>query len=85
MASTLHRRPRRFLDRFAGVSPRRPPHYLAWFERAEQVRRSGSRPARAMSGQAAAGRYESTRAALFAALQPLWEYRERQASMSTPA
>lgn len=54
-----------------------------WFEWAEQVRRSGSRPAGVMSGQAAAGRYESTRAALFAAPQPFWEYWERQASMST--
>lgn len=83
MAGALHRRLKRFLGRFAGVSTRRLAHYLAWFEWAEQVRRSGSRPAGVMSGQAAAGRYESTRAALFAAPQPFWEYWERQASMST--
>ena len=83
MVNALHQRLKRFLGRFAGVSTRRLAHYLAWFEWAEQVRRSGSRPARVMSGQAAAGRYESTRAALFAAPQPFWEYWERQASMST--
>lgn len=83
MVNALHRRLKRFLHRFAGVSTRRLPHYLAWFEWAEQVRRSGSRPARVMSGQAATGRYESTRAELFVAPQPFWDYWERQASMST--
>ena len=78
MANALHRRPRHFLGRFVGVSARRFPHYLTWFEWAEQVRRSGPRPARVMSGQAAVGRYESTRAALTVAAQPFWEYWERR-------
>ena len=52
MAGALHRRPRRSLDRFAGVSTRRLAHYLASFEWAEQIRRSGSRPARVMSDHA---------------------------------
>ena len=46
MVNALHQRLKRFLGRFAGVSTRRLPHYLAWFVWAEQVRRSGSRPAR---------------------------------------
>lgn len=46
MANTPHQRLKCFLDRFAEVSTRRFPHHLAWFEWVEQVRRSGSRPAR---------------------------------------
>ena len=48
MAGALHRCPRRSPDKFAGVSTRRLAHYLAWFEWAEQIRRSGSQPARVM-------------------------------------
>ena len=54
----------RFLGRFAGVSTRWLPHYLAWFGWAERARHSGPRPARLLSGQAAAGRYGHARAAL---------------------
>ena len=52
------------------MSTRWLPHYLAWFGWAEQARRSGSRPARMLYGQAAAGRYGHTRAALFSMPQP---------------
>ncbi len=83
MVNSLHQRLKRFLSRFAGVSTRRLGHYLAWFEWAEQARRSGSRPQSTLSGQAANGRYENTRAELTAAPQPLWDYWERVGSMST--
>ena len=83
MVNALHQRLKRFLGRFAGVSTRWLPHYLAWFGWAGQARRSGSRPARVLSGQAAAGRYRHTRAALLSLPQPLWEYWEQRGAMST--
>ena len=83
MVNALHQRLKRFLGRFAGVSTKWLPHYLAWFQWHEQARRSGSRPARVLSGQAAAGRYEHTRATLLAMRQPLWEYWEKRGVMST--
>ena len=83
MVNALHQRLKRFLGRFAGVSTRWLPHYLAWFGWAEQARRSGSRPARTLSGQASVGRYEHTRAALLSMPQPLWGYWERHGAMST--
>lgn len=83
MVNALHQRLKRFLGRFAGVSTRRLGHYLAWFQWSEQARRSGSRAARVLSGQAAAGRYENTWAMLVCAPQPFWEYWEGRAAMST--
>ena len=83
MVNALHQRLKRFLGRFAGVSTKWLGHYLAWFGWAEQARRSGSRPARVLSGQAAAGRYEHTRAALLSMQQPLWGYWEQHSVMST--
>ena len=83
MVNALHQRLKRFLGRFAGVSTRWLDHYLAWFGWAEQARRSGSRPARTLSGQASVGRYEHTRAALLALPQPLWGYWEQRGAMST--
>lgn len=83
MVNALHQRLKRFLGRFAGVSTRWLSHYLAWFGWAEQARRSGSRPARTLSGQASVGRYEHTRAALLSMPQPLWGYWERRGAMST--
>lgn len=71
MANALHQRLKRLLACFAGVSTRRLSYCLAWFE---QARRSGSRPARLMSGRAAAGCYENPRATLAAVPQPFWEY-----------
>ena len=50
---------------------------------ATKHRRSGSRPARTLSGQASVGRYEHTRAALLALPQPLWGYWEQRGAMST--
>ncbi len=82
MVNALHQRLKRFLGRFAGVSTRWLDHYLAWFGWAEQARRSGSRPARTLSGQASVGRYEHTRAALHALPQPLWGYWGRRGAMS---
>ena len=72
MVNARHQRLKRFLARFASVSTRRLSHYLAWFEWAEQIRCSDSRPARTMSSQAAAGHYESTRAMPTTAPQPFW-------------
>ena len=83
MVNALHQRLKRFLGRFVGVSTRRLGHYLAWFQWSEQARRSGSRPARVMSGQAAAGRYENTWVMLASAPQPFWDYWEGRATMST--
>ena len=83
MVNALHQRPKRFLDRFAGVSTGRLGHYLAWFQWSEQARRSGPRAARVLSGQATAGRYENTWAMLVSAPQPFWEYWEGRAPMST--
>ena len=59
-----------------------PPRF-AWFGWAEQARRSGSRFARVLSGQAAAGRYGHTRAALLSMSQPLWGYWEQRSAMPT--
>ena len=81
MPRKAHRRGGAVRER--GVSIRRLGHYLAWFQWSEQVRRSGSRPAGVMSGQAAAGRYENTWAVLASAPQPFWDYWEGQATMST--
>ena len=83
MVNALHQRLKKFLGRFAGVSTRRLGHYLAWFQWSEQARRSGSRPAGVMSGQAAAGRYENTWSMLASAPQPFWDYWEGRATMST--
>jgi len=83
MVNALHQRLKRLLGRFAGVSTSRPGHYPAWFQWSEQGRRSGSRAARVLSGQAAAGSYKNTRAMLVSASQPFWEYWEGRAAVST--
>ena len=83
MVNALRQRLKRFLGRFAGVSTRRLGHYLAWFQWSEQARRSGSRPARTLSGQASVGRYENTWAMLASAPQPFWDYWEGRGAMST--
>ena len=82
MVNALHQRLKHFLARFAEASTRWLGHYLAWFQWAEQARRSGSRPVRVLSGQASAGRYEHTRAALLVMPQPLWGYWEQKGAMS---
>ena len=81
----MHQRLKRFLGRFAGVPTGWLPRYLAWFGWAEQARRSGSRLACVLSGQAAAGRYGHTRAALLSMPQPFWGYWEQRSAMSTAA
>jgi transposase-like protein len=74
MVNAMHGRPEAFLARFNGVSTRRLGRYLSWFLWEEQARRAGSDREATLSGQAACGRYESTRRGLAEEPQPFFEY-----------
>lgn len=80
LVDALHQRLKLFLPRFHGVSTRRLSHYLDWFEWTEQVRRSDASQSDVLPRQAAQGRYENTRRALFEEPQPFWDYWEERMS-----
>lgn len=81
MVNALHQRLRIFLWGFHGVSTRWLDHYLWWFAWLEQARRAGADGEATLSGQAARGRYELTRAETVSRPRPFWGYWEDRMSM----